>query len=245
VEAAAAGHDRLDVLAEGVDGRALLAGAAGPGAPPSARSGQRVDGLAGAGDTTYLRRRRRRHGVSLIQSNAGVGSGSFEPNTGINLHNRPGLLRCRRPPGRDSPAGARPTLSPALVTTPDGRLVAVLGTQGGDGQPQILLQVLARLLHAGQSPADAIGRPRWVLEGDGRGFDPWSSPSRSVPVEANAPGAWLEGLAARGHRVTTSAPFGHQFGHANVITVADPARGRVRLAGAADPRGRISAAVGR
>jgi len=251
VEAAiAAGHDRLDVLAEGVDGRALLAperlSPRRAAIDPGRASGWTAP--AGAGDTTYLCAvDGDGMGVSLIQSNAsGFGSGLFEPNTGINLHNRGlGFSTVAGPPAEYGP-GRRPphTLSPALVTTPDGRLAAVLGTQGGDGQPQILLQVLARLLHGGQSPADAIGRPRWVLEGEGRGFDTWSSPSRSVAVEANAPGAWIEGLAARGHRVTTSAPFGHQFGHANVITVADPASGRVRLAGAADPRGRISAAVG-
>jgi len=186
--------------------------------------------------------------VSLIQSNAsGFGSGLFEPNTGINLHNRGlGFSVVAGHPGEYRP-GRRPphTLSPALVTRADGGLAAVIGTQGGDGQPQILLQVLARLLHGSQSPAEAIGSPRWVLVGDGAGFDTWSSPSRHVALEANAPDGWAAGLTARGHSVTTVGAFGHQFGHANVITVADPASTRVRLAGAADPRGRISAAVGR
>jgi hypothetical protein len=83
-----------------------------------------------------------------------------------------------------------------------------------------------------------------VLVGDGAGFDTWSSASRTVAIEANAPGGWAAGLTARGHQVTTTAAFGNQFGHANLITVADPASGRARLAGVADPRSRISAAVG-
>jgi gamma-glutamyltranspeptidase/glutathione hydrolase len=251
VEAAvAAAHDRLDVLCEGADGGALVA----PErlAPRRAAiSADRASGRtapAGAGDTTYLCAvDGDGMGVSLIQSNAsGFGSGLFEPNTGINLHNRGlGFSTVAGHPAEYGP-GRRPphTLSPALVTHLDGRLAAVVGTQGGDGQPQILLQVLARLLHAGQSPADAIGRPRWVLVGDGAGFDTWSSASRTVAIEANAPAGWASGLTARGHQVTTTAAFGNQFGHANLITVADPASGRARLAGVADPRSRISAAVG-
>jgi gamma-glutamyltranspeptidase/glutathione hydrolase len=252
VEAAqAAGHDRIEVLYEGADGPALLE----PDrlAPRRAAidlhhaSGQTAP--AGAGDTTYLCAvDGDGMGVSLIQSNAsGFGSGLFEPNTGINLHNRGlGFSIVAGHPAEYGP-GRRPphTLSPAMVTGGDDRLAAVLGTQGGDGQPQILLQVLARLLHCGQSPAEAIGGPRWVLVGGGAGFDTWSAPSRTVAVEANAPASWVEGLTARGHDVATVGAFGHQFGHANLITVADPASGRVRLAGAADPRGRISAAVGR
>src|SRR5262249_58882033 len=92
---------------------------------------------AGAGDTTYLCAvDGDGMGVSLIQSNAsGFGSGLFEPNTGINLHNRGiGFSVAEGHPAEYGP-GRRPphTLCPALVTHPDRRLAAVLGTQGGDG----------------------------------------------------------------------------------------------------------------
>jgi gamma-glutamyltranspeptidase/glutathione hydrolase len=113
----------------------------------------------------------------------------------------------------------------------------VLGTQGGDAQPQILLQVVARLLHAGQRPAAAIGAARWILAGSGQGFDTWTAASRTVALEDRAPAAWATGLAARGHEVTLRPAFEHQFGHAHVITVDEHG---VR-AGAADPRARISA----
>ncbi len=127
-----------------------------------------------AADTTYLCTvDGRGMGVSLIQSNAaGFGSHLFEPGTGINLHNRGiGFSLVPGHPAEYGP-GRRPphTLSPALVTRPDGELHAVLGTQGGDGQPQILLQVLARLLHADQSPGRAIASRRWVLTGLGSGL---------------------------------------------------------------------------
>ena len=103
--------------------------------------------------------------VSLIQSNAsGFGSWLVEPMTGINLHNR-GLgfnVQAGHPaeyrPGRRPPH----TLCPAMATR-DGRLVAVFGTMGGDAQPQILLQLMARLFAGREGPASAVAAARWVL----------------------------------------------------------------------------------
>src|SRR6476619_3404240 len=84
-------------------------------------------------------------GVSLIQSNAaGWGAHLVVPGTGIFLQNRGiGFSLSPGHPAELAP-GRRPphTLAPALVT--DGRtLLAVLGTQGGDLQPQVVLQLLA------------------------------------------------------------------------------------------------------
>jgi gamma-glutamyltranspeptidase/glutathione hydrolase len=181
-------------------------------------------------------------GVSLIQSNAsGFGSHLFEPGTGINLHNRGlGFSLVPGHPAEYGP-GRRPphTLSPLLLTDADG-LRAVLGTQGGDGQPQILLQILARLLAAGESPGRAVGAPRWVLVGTGRGFDTWTAPEFAVAIEDQAPAAWFDGLARRGHPVVRADAFAHQFGHANVITLGPDGM----RAGAADPRARIAATQG-
>ncbi len=167
----------------------------------------------------------------------------FEPSTGINLHNR-GLGFSLEPghPAEYGP-GRRPphTLCPALVTEPGGALRAVLGTQGGDGQPVVLLQVLARLLQAGQTPGETIGSPRFVLQGSGQGFDTWTnSGGPRLAIEDNAPDGWFTGLGRRGHDVAVRPAFEHAFGHANLIDV-DP---RGVLGGAADPRARIAAAAG-
>jgi gamma-glutamyltranspeptidase/glutathione hydrolase len=241
--AIAAGHDRPDVLAEHAAGPALLS----PARLEPRRAAIRPDRAgswvapAGGGDTTYLCAvDGDGMGVSLIQSNAsGFGSGLFEPATGINLHNR-GLGFCLTPghPAEYGP-GRRPphTLAPLLVTRRGGALAAVLGTQGGDAQPQVLVQLAARLLPAAQRPAEAIGAARWILGGSARGFDTWTAPSRTVALEDRAPAAWATGLAARGHDVTVRPAFEHQFGHAHVITVNEHG---IR-AGAADPRARISA----
>ena len=182
--------------------------------------------------------------MSLIQSNAsGFGSRLFEPTTGIGLHNR-GLGFNLEPghPAEFGP-GRRPphTLSPLLVTRLDGELAGVLGTQGGDAQPQILLQLLVRLLRHGQTPGQAVASPRWVLDGQGNGFDTWTGPQRPVvSIELGASAAWTEGLADRGHPVSVGPAFDSSFGHANVIWRSADGM----LAGAADPRAVIGSAVG-
>ncbi|HAP78106.1 MAG TPA: gamma-glutamyltranspeptidase, partial [Acidimicrobiaceae bacterium] len=159
VEAAtAAGFDRPQVLHEHADGMALIQAIRGRAemVHPERASQRQVPGSDG--DTTYLcTADADGMAVSLIQSNAsGFGSWLAEPATGINLHNRG--LGFSLDPGHPAELrpGARPphTLCPALATR-DGQLVSVFGTMGGDGQPQILLQLAARLFPHGQSPAAA------------------------------------------------------------------------------------------
>ena len=186
-----------------------------------------------------------RMGVSLIQSNAaGFGCGLVVPGVRIFLQNR-GLGFSLEPghPAEYGP-GRRPphTLSPALVTHPDGALDRVIGTMGGDTQPQILLQLLARQLHGRQSPGRSIAAGRWGLANadGGTGFDTWRSRGRvAVRVEGQAPVAWDDGLRQRGHTVQRAGDFDHGFGHAHVIVDEGD-----RLAGAADPRALVGAASG-
>ena len=243
-----AGFDRNDVLHEGADGAALL----DPDrlSPRLARIDP--DGAAplaedyAAGGTIYLCAvDRDRMGVSLIQSNAaGFGALLVVPGVRIFLQNR-GIGFSLEPghPAEYGP-GKRPphTLSPALVTGADGGLRMTIGTMGGDSQPQILLQLLARLLATHESPGTAIAAGRWALAnaGGGTGFDTWRARGDvAVHVEGHAPAAWDEGLTERGHRVRRTEPFGHGFGHAHVILSTDD-----RLAGASDPRSRAGAAAG-
>lgn len=195
------------------------------------------------GDTTYLATADGSGlAVSLIQSNAsGFGSWLVEPTTGINLQNRGlGFSLERGHPAEIGP-GRRPphTLCPAMAHR-DGRLAAVLGTMGGDAQPQIVAQIAARLFRGGQSPAEAIAAPRWVLKGPATGFDTWTAPvPPTVVIEQDAPSAWHEGLSARGHEVTTVEPFSSGAGHAHAI-VTEPGG---TLAAAADPRSWIGSAA--
>jgi gamma-glutamyltranspeptidase/glutathione hydrolase len=237
-----AGYDRPAVLHEHADGRALL----DPDRLLPRRNAIHPDRLSEvasptrAGDTIYLCAvDATGMGVSLIQSNAaGWGCHLVVPGTGVFLHNR-GIgfsLEAGHPaeltPGRRPPH----TLAPALVTR-DGELHAVLGTMGGDTQPQVVLQLLARLLHAGQSPGTAIRSPRWALGGGG--FDLWEQTDPTTSIEWDAPASWEDGLASRGHRVERAATSAN-FGHAHVIIRSPDGM----LAGAADPRALSGAAAG-
>ena len=240
------GADRPAVLHDRADGWALLAeerlqprlAAVDP-----ARRGDLAPAGA-AGDTTAICAvDSERTGVTLIQSNAsGWGSGIVEPGTGVFLHDR-GLgfsLEAGHP--AELAPGARPphTLAPTLVTTSEGRLRMCLGTMGGDAQPQILLQLLARALHHGQRPGRAVDAGRWSL--DGGGFTMWEDGGPGTTyVESHASAAWDEGLVARGHAVERSTkPVDLGFGQAQMISVdADGV-----LDGAADPRAAGGAAAG-
>jgi gamma-glutamyltranspeptidase/glutathione hydrolase len=123
------------------------------------------------------------------------------------------------------------------VTRESGDLRAVTGTMGGDSQPQILLQVLARSLAAGQHPSAAIASGRWALApraqapGSSIGFETWLADGLDVRVEGHAPPAWDSGLRARGHSAVRDGPYDGSFGHAHLIMVEDG-----HLAGATDPR---------
>jgi gamma-glutamyltranspeptidase / glutathione hydrolase len=249
VEAAtAAGFDRPDRLHEHADGDSLVEAISGRLAMIGLERSSGRTAPASDGDTTYLCTAGhgpdgRRMGVSLIQSNAsGFGSHLVEPHTGINLHNRG--LGFNLVAGHAAEYGPRRrpphTLSPALATR-NGRLAAVVGTMGGDAQPQILLQILTRLFRHGQSPAVAINAARWALDGPTNGFDTWTGAGGpSLGVEGQAPAAWVEALRARGHRTTSEPAWDSSFGHAHAIVVEPNGM----YAGAADPRAVVGSAAG-
>jgi gamma-glutamyltranspeptidase/glutathione hydrolase len=99
--------------------------------------------------------------VSLNQSLfLAFGSGVVVPGTGVLLHDRAAYFTPESYRG-----GARPvhTLSPAMALA-GGRPRLVFGTMGGDAQVQIHLQLLARILVAGQTPDVAVAAPRWTFD---------------------------------------------------------------------------------
>jgi gamma-glutamyltranspeptidase / glutathione hydrolase len=235
VEAARqASFDRDDVLHEDASGVELLATARlerRRAAIDPDRASTPV-GVYAAGDTIYLCAvDGEGMGVSLIQSNyMGYGSMIVVPEVRIFLQNRGAGFSLEPGHPAEYGPGRRPphTLAPALVTNADGSLSAVLGTMGGDAQPQIVLQLLARLYGAGETPSDALAAPRFTLRS-----------AEAVVVEEHAPASWAEGLAARGHVVERRSGWSGEFGHAHVIAVDVGV-----LAGAADPRSLGGAAAG-
>jgi gamma-glutamyltranspeptidase/glutathione hydrolase len=131
---------------------------------------------------------------SLVSVFDDFGSCVFVPELGITMNNRAGGFTA----GANAAApGKRPvhTLAPAMLGTPQG--VLALATPGADGQVQTLLQVLMGL-HGGMDLANAIARPRWRSE------------NGALLIEQRHAG--IDGLCARGHRVTPCADGDVRFG---------------------------------
>jgi gamma-glutamyltranspeptidase/glutathione hydrolase len=243
-----AAHDRLEVLHEAADGASLVDPvrlAPRLAAIDPQHAAKLGDIYAEGGTIALTAVDEGRLGICVVQSNAaGFGSHLVVPGVRIFLQNRgigfslePGH-RCEYRPGR-RPAH---TLCPTAVTRPDGSLAGVLGTMGGDSQPQILLQLLARWLVGREAPGDAVAAGRWAMAvaGEGGGFDTWRRRGVvRILLEGHAPAGWRHGLTARGHAVVDQPPFSHGFGHAQLIAVDGD-----HLAGGSDPRPRFGAAAG-
>jgi gamma-glutamyltranspeptidase/glutathione hydrolase len=258
----AASFDRPAVLYDGADGSELLSlerltPRAASIDPQRAMSSIRTEAtrdatvsLSSDGDTTHLCAVDAEGlGISLTQSNAcDFGAHLVAGETGVFLHDR-GVGFSLEPghPGEYGP-GRRPshTLSPALVTRPDGSLAQIVGTMGGDAQPQIIVQLLARLLRAGEDPATAISAARVVHEAPGAPpFRLWQAPGQSLLMESNAPEGWRGALEARGHRVRVVGAFNPvDVGCSQIISV-DAVDDHLTFTGASDPRSPDGDAVGR
>ncbi len=260
----AAGRDRPDVLYDGADGMALIADAriealaseagtalAGSTGAPISMPEERVRDAApyGDGDTTHLCVVDGDGlGISLTQSNAlDFGSHLVTGSSGVFLHNR-GLGFSLRPghPAEYGPRRRPPhTLSPAVVTGHDGTLSHVVGAMGGDSQPQVILQIMARMLHAGEDPATAVAAPRVVLHAPGSPpFHLWDEPTRGVLMEHDVPESWSEWFTRSGRSVQlvgTLSPV--DVGCSQVVAV-QRRRSGVLLTGASDPRSPDGAALG-
>ncbi len=180
------------------------------------------------GGTTYLCvRDGSGMGVSLIQSNFhGIGSGVGAGDTGVWLQNR-GAGFSLEPGHRNELApGRRPlhTLSPTLWTD-GGALRLLLGTRGGDYQPQLLLQIASHRMAHDLPLAEAMAEPRWIV-------DHWGPDEpHVVRVESRMPTSVIDGLRTRGHAVEVGEAYERGWGPAAAIEI-----GEHGVTGAADPR---------
>jgi gamma-glutamyltranspeptidase len=164
----------------------------------------------GNGDTIYLAVvDKDGNAVSWIQSNfASFGSGKAVPGTGIILHNRGSLYSLNPAHPNIVAPGKRPyhTLAPAMVLNGDGSLAMVLGTPGGDGQTQTILQMLNNVLLFNMTAQQAVEAPRWRSYG------------RRVGIEPGVGEAVRDSLIARGHAVVIQPPSA-EFGGAQMIRI--------------------------
>jgi gamma-glutamyltranspeptidase len=172
---------------------------------------------------------------SLIQSlYYGFGSCFVAGDTGILMHNRAHYFSMR-PEAANVLAPGKRTLHTlmACMALEDGQPRFVFGTMGADGQPQVNVQVLHRLID-GAHPADAVAAPR-VLHGR---FALEDDPD-TLHIEADHRPAAAEVLAERHPRVAIVPPRSERLGHAHAIAIG--ADGEV--AAGADPRSDGSAAI--
>lgn len=171
--------------------------------------------------------------VSFIQSNYwGIGSGLSAGGTGVFLQNRgAGFNLIQGHPNEYTP-GRRPmhTLAPTLWTR-DGSLELVLGTRGGDQQPQYLAQFGAHHFHAGLCTDDSQLLPRWSMNQPEPGTD------SSLTVEPRFSTPTVAGLHERGHSVSDGPAWNAGFGPISAINVARDNKA------SADPRVSTSAAL--
>ena len=163
--------------------------------------------------------------VSLIQSNyMGFGSGCVEPSFGISLQNRGHAFTLQPGPNQVAP-GKRPfhTIIPGFLSR-EGQPLMAFGVMGANMQPQGHVQTLVRMLDFGQNPQAACDAPRWRVA---EGLD--------LNVEPAMPREVVEGLAARGHRITDLARGYQDFGAGQFIWRAGDPKVEGYVA-ASDPR---------
>ncbi|HCI79090.1 MAG TPA: gamma-glutamyltransferase [Ktedonobacter sp.] len=201
----------------------------------SARAQSSVAPGSFGGDTVYLcAADRDGNVVSLIQSNyMGFGSGLVVDETGIVLQNR-GAYFSLNPTSANALAPAKRTLHTLIpsMALRNGRPAMVFGTMGGDGQPQIHLQVYTDVARFGLNIQEAIEVPRWIHAEAGG--------VQTLRVENRFPQETLQDLRQRGHRVEELGAWEAEMGYAQGITF-DTATG-VMQAGA-DPRAESQAAA--
>ena len=162
-------------------------------------------------------------GVSFIQSNYhGIGSGIGVGDAGFFLHDRgSGFSLVPGHPNELGP-GKRPlhTLSPTLWTEADS-LAMLLGTRGGDYQPQVLHQMLTYLRWVGADGEGAQHLPRWTI----------SKPDTGIDYEPHLSEASVRALRQLGHTADAAPGWMGGWGPVSVIMGSG-----AQVRGNADPR---------
>ncbi len=183
------------------------------------------------GDTTYFAVvDKDRNCVSCVQSlYHPFGSRIVVGRSGVTLHNRGSYFTLDSKHHNRLEPGKRPfhTLCASITFSEDEPYI-VLGSMGGDGQPQTHLQILSSIIDYGLNIQEAIYTPRWLLPGT------IYEKHKILLLEGSFLGSVVEGLKALGHRVSIVEPLSSTMGHAQGVLISEG--GKV-LYGGADPRG--------
>ena len=168
------------------------------------------------------------YAVSLVQSVFhAFGSGMIDPHTGVLFHNRgssfvlnessPNVIAPRKRPAH--------TLMPAM-TTQGGAIRHAFATMGGQGQPQIITQVLLRVM-AGEELGSAIAAPRAIV-----GHQVDGATASSALIESDLGRLARESIAQEELLARFTPAHTESLGQTNAV-VANP---EGSLTAAADPR---------
>lgn len=117
------------------------------------------------------------------------------------------------------------TLTCTMVSR-NNRPEIILGSMGGDGQPQTQAMLVSRIVDQKYNVQNAIDRPRWLL---GR---TWGEKSNGLRVEDRFGSDIIEKLEKKGHRhVSFIHPYSDLVGHSQAIQIF-----KDHVEAAADPR---------
>lgn len=156
------------------------------------------------------------------------GSGFVAGDTGVLLQNRGSFFSLNPAhPNRLQP-GKRTahTLTATLLLDPSGRPGLVVGTMGGEGQPQTQAAIVTRIIDHAMPVQAAVDAPRWLL---GR---TWGEEHQGLRLEERFGPEVAAGLTSRGHaNVTLVSDFSDLMGHAQAIRLFSE-----RMEAACDPR---------
>lgn len=195
----------------------------GPSSPPDSRPTM-------GGDTTFS------CAVDGEGNVAGViqsvyfewGSGVVAGGTGVLLQNRGSFFSLDSTHPNCLEPGKRTfhTLCATLLVDESGHPGLVLGTMGGEGQPQTQAAVITRVVDHRMNVQEAVDAPRWLL---GR---TWGEEHRGLRIEDRLGFGTAVALSSRGHQnVSCVEGFSELMGHAQAIRILPG-----RLEAAADPR---------
>jgi gamma-glutamyltranspeptidase len=168
------------------------------------------------------------YAVSLIQSvYHAFGSGLIDPETGILFHNRGTCFSLDDASANVIAPRKRPahTLMPAM-TSQRGELRHVLSTMGGQGQPQIIAQLLLRAV-AGEGAESVVAAPRAIV-----GYQSDGNTADTVSAEADIFAAARDSLGRSELSVIDVPRHTEALGQANVVFAGSDGS----MTAASDPR---------
>jgi len=207
-------------------------------APPPTRYVPHAQGIrtsVGAGDTTCVDVVDKDGNLFSATPSSGwlLGGAFVAGDTGVPLSNRMQVFDLDPLSPNVLAGGKRPrtTLTPTIVLN-DGKPFLAISTPGGDSQDQQLLNVLLQVFVFGKDLQEAIEAPRINSLHPFSSFDNHQSEPGVLEIENRVPEAVRNELAARGHRLKVTGPYGMSTG---VVAVGvDPKNGTLR--GGADVR---------